>query len=191
MANTVVRRVILDLSTADSAKRSIGEINKAFGDLTEGKASEVMLKRVARRVEVFHIRPMMSELKEVPPKRTYPDDYPIEYKSEQQERFVRWLLGGKPYQRTNRIVNGWGYKVRIRRGRISIEVANKIPEFKFVVGLIGTGTSPRSIKRYLKPMQPFHMKTGWKPAHEIITEYVTRAKEDSVATIRQWLQQSS
>lgn len=182
-------RLVLDLRTADAAYKSLRDINKAF-NFAEGKATDVMLRRVARKVEVTYIKPMMRELTEVPPKRKYPDDYPLNFVSDLQRRYVMWLLGGKPYQRTNRIVNGWGYRVRTRRGRVSVEVANKIPEYKYVVGLIGTGTSSRSIKRYLKPMQPFHMITGWKPAHEIVTEYITKAKEDSVETVRKWLQQA-
>ena len=191
MANTTVRRLLVDLRSADAARRSIKEINRAFADITTGKASEVMLKKLARKVEIYYVRPMMAELREIPPSRTYPDDYPIEYKSDKQRRYVMWLLGGKPYERTNRIVNGWGYKLHTKRGRISVEVTNKVPESKFVVGLIGTGTSTRSIKRYLAPIQPFHVKTGWKPAHEIVTTYIAKAKEDSVATIKEWLQQSS
>lgn len=189
MANTVVKRLIIDLRTADTTRRSLTEINNFFGNFGGETASSVLLKRVARKIEIFHIRPMMLELKDKPRKRTYPDEYPIEYVSDKQERFVRALLGGKPYKRSNRIVNGWGYKIRVNRGRFSIEVANKIPEFKYVVGLIGTGTSRRSIKRYLKPMQPFHMITGWKPAHETITEYVTEAREDARETIREWLRE--
>lgn len=193
MASTPFRRLIIDLRSQDTAKRSIREINAAFKQLTSshGKPVEIMMRRVARHVEVMHIRPMIAELREKPRKRTWPDDYPIKYKSDIQRRKVMWLLNGKPYERSNKIVNGWGYKLKTKRGRISIEIENKVPEFKYVVGLIGTGTSRRSIRRYLKPMQPFHRITGWQPAHETVTKHIGEAKESAGNAVRKWLAENT
>lgn len=185
-----MRKVVLDLRSEDTVKRSMKEVRQSFQTLY-GVDSDVILRKIARNIEVFYIRPMMNELRRTPPRRRYPIDYPVEYVSDRQRRYVMWLLDGKPYERTNKIVNAWGYKVKKGRGKISIEVFNKIPEFKYVVGLIGTGKSQRSIKRYLKPMQPFHAKTGWRPAHEIVEKYVSKARKSSAKTIRNWTQQSS
>lgn len=193
MANTSVRRVIIDIRDADSARRSIRELNRLFKNMTDGTSSptEYMLRRLSRKIEVFYIKPLIAELRTAPPKRTYPDDYPVVYKSTKQRKYVMWLLDGQPYERQNNIVNGWGYKIKISRGKVSIKIDNDVPEFKYVVGLIGTGTSQRSIKRYLEPMQPYHAITGWKPAHEPITRYIQDAKEDSIATIKKWLTESA
>ena len=186
---TTSRRIVIDLRSSKAVSKTQQRLQRELGIRgSQGFFTEKMLRDLARKLEVFYIKPMLAELREAPSRRTYPKDYPIEFVSDVQRRYVMWLLGGKPYRRKNQIINAWGYKTRIRaNGSISFEVFNDAPHMKYVVGLIGMGKSRRSIKRYTKHIQPFHQKTGWKPAYEIVQQYIGEAQEDAVATVKEWL----
>lgn len=184
----LLRKVILDLRSASGVKRSLHDINKTFANVSSyGTTSQYLLRLLTRYMSRHYFNPMLRELQETPPKRSYPDDYPITYVSPRQRRYVAWLLDGEPHERTNNIVKAWSYRIKQRRGKLSVEINNDIPESAYVVGNIGLGLSTRSIKRYTKPMQPFHKKTGWKPAHEIVRKYVTKAQEESSSVIQRWM----
>jgi hypothetical protein len=125
---------------------------------------------------------MMRELRnQSPPERSYPQDYPIKFVSNKQRRFVMATLKGKPYKRTNSLSNGWYYRIRTSKSKISVTIGNRNNYAGYVVGKFGAGTSKRQMKRYIKPIQPFHSKTGWKPAYATVQKYLIKAQEDARA----------
>lgn len=184
MANKVVRTVI-DLTDPISILRLE---NRIAGIREPMQNPNDFLKEYASLLRRKHLRNMRRALKrQVPPRRKYPQDYPLEWTSEKQRKYVwGYILKGKPYTRKNKIQSGWKNKVSIRSNRIVVEMKNSYPESKFVVGLIGMGESKKSIKKYIKPIQRFHTITGWKPAYITVQKYINRAKEDGEKLAEEW-----
>lgn len=164
-------------------KKSVGvAITKTLLLKKDASGSSVDTRKYAERIRRRYLTPMMRELKnQTPPHRSYPQDYPIQYVSEKQRRFVMALLRGKPYKRTHGLSKGWYYRMRTSGSKISVTIGNRRNYAGYVIGKFGVGISKRQIKRYLKPMQPFHKKTGWKPAHKTVQKYLLNAQEDARA----------
>ena len=182
----MVSRVVLDLTSADSIKQAKDRIGSMYHYYRDRKS---FLEDMRSRLRRKYVKKMLRELKEVPDKREYPDDYPIEFTSDKQRRFVMSKLNGKPYVRTNKIVNSWSVKFKNERGKLTLQVKNKAPEHIYVVGKVGFGVSRRSLRRYKRPIQQFHVKTGWQPAYEIIQKYQQKMEEEADDIIEEWLQE--
>jgi len=97
----------------------------------------------------------------VPPKRSFPSDYPIEWVSDAQRRAFFAKTKGKPYVRTGQLANSWTVDVTTEGGIFSINVRNPANAAKYVYGSL----SRQSPGRF---QQRFHKITGWPVAAEII-----------------------
>jgi len=120
----------------------------------------------------------LDELQDTPEKRTYPDDYPIEWTSEKQRLayFATDGFGaGIPYRRTGSMTGSWTVEGIELSNAYDIVVKNPVPYAKFVVGLLSTAQSPY--------MQRFHKITGWQPAYPTVQFWFETMKEDFLA---QW-----
>jgi len=177
--------VMIDLTDANSVQRSRLEIDKKIKYYSQ---ADKFMKGLSQRVETKYLRPMVSQLiREVPKRRLYPKDYPLHFKTIKQQHYVMANLAGKPYQRKGDISRGWFYDVKYEDGQLKIKVTNKRKESKFVIGKIGLGKSTRSIKRYRKPLQPFHEVTGWRPAYVTIQKYLRKAKKYIQKETQDWI----
>lgn len=178
-------KIVINIGSVSSirnAKNLIQKRKKFYSDANN------LLQAFSDEIEKKSLRPMLRKLrKEQPPKRKYPDDYPIEYKSERQRRKVFAILKGKPYKRTRGLKNGWYYKIRKGRGKISITVGNEKPYSRFVVGKFGLGNSARQKRRYVQMQQKFHRITGWTPAYFTIQKYLSKAKSTGTTFIQKWI----
>lgn len=179
-----ISRVLIDLRTEKGVVATQKRLRRTRDEISD---SNKILKKISRTVERKYMRPMMAELRKTPPSRSYPDEYPIQFTSDAQRKYVMMLLNGGPYDRTGNLPRGWFYRMRVRRSRfLSIKVANKYPESRYVVGDIGSGISQRAIRRYQKPIQAFHLKTGWKPAYEPVGKAIRLAKEEARDILQKW-----
>jgi len=179
-------RILIDFRNPQALQRSLKNLSN-LGSISVTERNR-RLRKLSRHVEVFYVRPMIRELKKQPPKRMYPDQYPIEYTTEKQRRYVWWaiLSDGVPYEQTNEIVDSYEYKIKVRDGRVSIKIENTSESSKYVVGLIGLGKSQSSIRRYTRDIQEFNKITGYQPAYIPVQKYIARAEKKVNATIREW-----
>jgi hypothetical protein len=180
-------KLLLDLRNAGTVRetrRQIHLLENYYKDPTD------MLKELQQRIEQQYMRPMMAELKHLTPRRRrYPKDYPVEFESGKQRRFVMAKLAGKPYRRKGSIARGWRSNVKIEDNKIYFRLDNTDSSSEFVVGKWGLGKSSTQIRRYTQPIQRFHIKTGWKPAYIPVQKWMSRAREDAIATVNEWLRQ--
>lgn len=185
MPKTYFRRTVLDLRDLKSTQETYKRLRASRNHINN---SDSFLRGLRSRIISRYMRPMLRELREYPPRRKYPDDYPIEWTSLKQMRYVMgFVLKGKPYKRTGKLAAGWQYRVKIyKKSRISFHLKNDTDYSMFVKGRFGTGTSRRSIKRYIKPMQRFHMITGWQEAYDPVGKYIKRAKAYAIEETREW-----
>lgn len=171
--------------------KNLSGFKKSQADFAKFRAKfdniDDLLQSVADAMEQNYVQPMMRELQQAPRKRKYPADYPIVFASLKQQRFVMAKLGGKPYVRKGDVQSGYAYSVKIVDNKVSFTLDNSSPESKYTVGTWGLGTSTTSIRRYTKTIQPFHAVTGWKPAYQTVQKWMLPAREEAVATIKQWL----
>lgn len=113
---------------------------------------------------------LRDELAYVPPQRSYPSEYPIEWTSEKQRRYVMGFVLKRdeegniiPYQRTGRMANAWEFDVVTGADGIAFIIQNPIAYSRFVVG-----TLAQNINRATVPQQRFHRRTGWVAATETV-----------------------
>jgi len=118
------------------------------------EAAQVLPERVDRMVR-RDIRPFVSHewdktMRQEPPERSWPDEYPLEWESERQRRayFATDGFGkGIPYRRTHAFVRGWhvlaGYSPS---GLGEIVVTHDSDKELFITG---------------RRQQRFHAITGW------------------------------
>lgn len=166
------RKIYITLTNTENVKKSIRRIR----EIKKGIRNDSMYRKISNKAQVKFIRPLLRELQFVPPKRRYPEDYPIKYTTSKQRRYVMWLLNGKPYVPTNKVVGEWTAKIKYeaRKNRFAITVKNETEYYGYVVGFYGLGVSRRQIKRYLKPMQGFHIDRGWKPIYKPYQKYINK-----------------
>lgn len=133
---------------------------------------------------------LMAELQYTPPKRSYPDEYPIEFKplpSLQRPAFFAsdGFDGGIPTQRTGALIAAFEiYGEETTQGFNAI-VANTKPWSKFVIGSLA-----KRISDAARFQQKFHAITGWKLAtvpvqawHKKIRGLITRRFQRRMQTI--------
>ncbi len=178
------RSVIVKLRTEKDVESAINEIKKMRNtySLDANKT-----KQLAQRIRDKFMKPMLKKLQDIPPRRNYPDDYPLEWTSEKQRKYVMgFVLKGKPYQRSGDTARKWKYRVTTRNNKIEMKIENRSPHSKFVYGDIGMRRGA-SRELYLKPKQRFHTITGWPSAYEIIQDAVKEAKKDARQKISNWI----
>jgi hypothetical protein len=188
----VAKKVVFDLRTVAGAKKSIRELEKLYGRKKVPSNRDMM--NIASEIEDELLKPMLQQfIDDVPPERTYPDDYPIEWTSDKQRKYVMgYVLNGKKHQRTNRLVKGWKYKLHVYNRKISLKIYNEEEESKFVFGKVGIGTSIRSIKRYSvgklgERPQRFHRITGWKLAYPLVQKTVLSVEASAKSKIMDYI----
>ena len=109
---------------------------------------------------------LIDELGYYPPRRQYPADYPLEWTSERQRKFVMAKLRREnniPYRRTYRLRAGWRVGLSRVGGGFAFRVENASDYAQFVVGSLAKDTS-----RAQAYQQQFHRKTGWVLASDTI-----------------------
>lgn len=162
----------IDLTNMTTLKKSRNRLKEIVSRIT---GLERKLERVKRRIDYEIARPMVNRLKKYPRPRRYPEEYPIHFVSDRQRKYVMANLNGKPYQRTSSIRRGWRYKLNVEDGKIVLYLNNKSKHAPYVQGLYGLGDRERHIKRYRKPIQPYHTTTGWDEAYEIVLDATKKA----------------
>ncbi len=107
------------------------------------------------------LRPFVSQrvdatLRVEPPVRAFPEDYPLEWTSEKQRRYVMAKLRREdnlPYQRTHEYVRGWHVWGDYTRGLTAIDVFHDGEVSEFVGG---------------RQQQLMHRITGWANAPDVL-----------------------
>ncbi len=117
--------------------------------------------------------------------RRYPADYPIEFESDKQRKFVMAKLGGKPTRRSGAMQRGWRGKVTIKQMKLLMTLRNNERGTRHIVGDWGLGVSERQMRRYLKPIQRFHRKF-WQPAQDIVEEHMEGVAETARDVLLKW-----
>lgn len=181
------RKIALDLSdisTFDIAKK---DLEKSISRLINPTRDD--MKRLTKIVSKDYLNPMLDDLRVAPKARKYPSDYPLIFTSDLQRKYVMGfvLKNNIPYRRTGKITKSWQYTFSHKGKNIYVRIENTLPESQFIIGKLGVGRSSSSIRKYLKPMQKFHQKTGWTPSHEIVKGYITKMEKNSNRIIQEWL----
>lgn len=116
---------------------------------------------------------MMDELMHYPPRVKYP----IQWTSVKQRRafFASNGFGaGIPYKRTRALARGWNAQIHRKSDNAStLEIWNAQPYARFVVGTLSGNP-----QRAMRPMQRFHVNTGWQPAGQTVQFWVQAYEEE-------------
>ncbi len=119
------------------------DLQRAYATAPERMRNEFNV--IIRYAETY----ALARLKEYPPKRNYPADYPLRWSSPNQRKayFASNGFGkGIPYRRTGELANNW----RVDRGTTpfggSLQIINKTSYAQYVQG---------------DRQQGFHQDTGW------------------------------
>jgi hypothetical protein len=170
----------INISNITGLQKTYDNIGRAKAVIGRGE----YIKEIERKIKVRYMYPMMRKLKKYPEKRRYPQDYPIEFTSDKQRKYVMWLLEGKPYRRTGDLRKSWKFNVEYVGSKLRIKVYNELDHYIYIVGYLGLGLSSRSVSRYIKPMQRFHTLTGWNPAYKYTRHYGLRIRSEANDMIR-------
>jgi hypothetical protein len=142
--------------------------------LTVREAAEALPTCVDRMVR-RDIRPFVSQewdktMRQEPPRRQWPDEYPLEWQSERQRRAYFATNGfgkGIPYRRTHQFVRGWHVLADYSPsglGEIAITHDSHIEQF--VTG---------------RRQQRFHAITGWPSSASALQRISLEANERLIA----------
>jgi len=110
-----------------------------------------------------------------PPKRSFPDEYPIQWTSDKQRKayFASDGFGaGIPYRRTGKLAQSWEIDIGSENGLI-ITIQNSSRSAKFVYG-----TFAKQRSKAIAKQQRFHRITGWEPATDIVTPILEKARKE-------------
>ena len=131
------------------------------------------------RIETYarrEVRPFVSQqvdktLRQEPRVRQYPNDYPLEWASEKQRKYVMAKLrreNNLPYRRTHDFVHAWHVTADYTRGLSSIVIYNDAetddgqPLEQYVTG---------------RRQQPYHHITGWPSSGSVIQVIVLETED--------------
>lgn len=119
---------------------------------------------------------LLAELGQQPPRRSYPNQYPIEWTSDKQRKAYFATDGfskGIPYNRSGVLVTSWVIVGKRIGNGYAIVVENKLPASRYVVG-----TLAKDLKRASAPQQLFHKITGWQLATIPVHKWMEIAKAE-------------
>jgi hypothetical protein len=178
-------KLVLNLQNVKETGKTVNRLRRIASYFNR---KEVVLTEMADTISKKYMKRMLRDYKrQIPQRRKWPEDYPIEFVSRKQQAKVMILLKGKPYQRRNRIQTGWEYKITtLNRDKIVIKFGNKWPDSKYVVGTIGFSNKSRFINEYTKHIQPFHTITGWQPAYVTYQKYMKKAVNEANNIAKRW-----
>lgn len=118
---------------------------------------------------------VIAELSKQPPRRSYPDDYPLPWTSDDQRQAYFATNGfeaGIPYQRTGGLSKSWRV-VGTRSGNaFTIVIENTQDSAKYVFGSLA-----QDITQASKFQQQFHAMTGWQLASPIVQRYADDVRD--------------
>lgn len=175
----------IDLSSPEGIKNSIKDIEKLKRYY---KNKDMPMRRIKQKIETTDLRYLLNELREYPPPRDTSEK--IQFVSAKQRKYVMRLLKGKGYKRTGQLAKGWNFVIVKTGTAIKIKITQTTPYAQYVIGKFGMGKSRRSIGRYTKTQQPFHVKTGWRPAYksyQLVQEKIAELKEQTLVYFRKWI----
>lgn len=141
-----------------------------------------VVARIAEDVREDYAETITRRLSDEPPRRQYPNDYPLEWESERQRRAYFATNGfgkGIPYTRTGALAKGWQVVLEQQPGSFQIVVINRSSAARYVYGSLA-----QDGQRY---QQRFHAKTGWPTAAPIIGVYIEAMLTDFAERFRQEL----
>jgi hypothetical protein len=75
--------------------------------------------------------------------------------------------------------------VSIKGDGVLLDLTNREPSTRYVVGDWGLGVSKTQQRRYLRPIQPYHRKF-WQPAQEVVNENMQGFKEETQKILTDW-----
>lgn len=136
------------VSDGDDWLRNLQQVHAVVGD---------KIKQYARR----EVRPFVSQqvdktLRREPPERQYPADYPLEWTSDRQRKYVMAKLrreGNLPYRRSHEFVRQWHVRGDYTNGLTSIVVYHDSDIEQYVTG---------------RRRQEFHRITGWPSSGDVL-----------------------
>lgn len=131
---------------------TLQQVHAIIPDHIEAYAKRDLRPSVSQRVD--------TTLRVEPPVRSWPDDYPIEWTSEKQRRYVMAFVLERdangniiPYERTHEYVHGWHVQGNYAHGLTAIEVFHDSDVADFIGG---------------RRQQRFHRITGWANAPDTL-----------------------
>lgn len=185
-------KVILRFDDIKSFKDAVKTLSKNRTIFDEGGKRKIEL--IASQIEDIFVSKLLGNLRRYPPVRDRTNK--VRWKSAKQRRYVMMLASKGiiklPYVRTNKLGEGWDVRIEIvwtrqnKIGIIRIIVGNEVDYVKFVMGNIGLGVSRKSIEVYRKPIQPFHLDTGWHLAYRSISEAFSGIKQYASEKLSSW-----
>lgn len=160
-------------------KKIVEGLRKLVRDATLAQSGQ----ELADYYQEEYIDPLVDKLKKYP--RTRDRSKKVDWASEDQKKYMMWMWRKNriklPHRRTKKLQKGWEGEVTYddQEQQISIEIKNTNPRSQYVVGKVGFSKAISDIKKYEKPIQPFHKKL-WKPAHAVIQPVVEKIRQDII-----------
>lgn len=108
-----------------------------------------------------------TDLLPVPPRRSFPQDYPLEWTDDERREYFAAVAAGRttfPYQRTGKLFSGFDISATPIATGAMVTISNSVP---YAPDVVGTFTSASPQKRY-------HNITGWIPLVETTPRFVER-----------------
>jgi hypothetical protein len=183
----MIKKININLEDLESISISAKQIGTYINQIKN--PSKKSMDAVKDFIEENIVNVEIKNVKRYPKKRRYPDQYPLIFASDKQQKFVMGvILKNKfAYRRTGRLSRAWKTTVHTDKNKIKIGIGNNYKNSKFIIGIFGIGKSMTSIKRYTKPMQKFHKVTGWQPAYKSSNAIHTKIMENSKELLEIWL----
>lgn len=144
---------------------------KAFDDMIEFVDNLSVINQFALEEAANAIEPdLLNELQTEPPKRSYPNDYPLEWESDKQRKayFATDGFGaGIPYKRTGKLAAGWTTDIVTNGLSVSFVIENPSSAAKYVYGSLAQDINAAS-----RFQQQFHRITGWQSVAATVDFYL-------------------
>jgi len=183
-----------DIGTFDVVIKEVGAM------INISKTLKTAAKDIAPELEHLYLKPLIKKLSTYPPRKL---GMKIRWKSRKQQRKVMMILRRQMeergdneiwYHRTGYYKKAWAHETVFstgKKGVIRVRVYNKAqkrddngggmkPLGTFIQGRVGLGESRRSMERYRKPMQPFHVDRGWVFAQPLIAEAYKKMQDHAL-----------
>lgn len=181
----------INIGDADEISEFEEELRRRRNEL---KSISKENKRIAQKINREILKPLEQKVKEDRPPVRLPGDK-VNWKSPRQRKLVmmQYRKAGiePPYPRTDKMVNSFEANAEVNASgtRISVNIENTDPKAPYVLGEFGVGKSASSIRRYEKPIQPFH-KERWEPAYKKVQPAIEASQEMYEEEISEWVEKT-